>query len=366
MSVRRETGGVVSRVLYGEQSWNPLARTVELTEDGLRRGGRTTPLGELNLAAMAEAYQRGHWLGGGGAERPLDRLPRDAGAVPVTRVTGTSKPVKVRRAAEFARALGELALRHSGGPEGVGALASRAWAEGVPLWIARRHTQGPAGPVTVAVDRRLVRVDVWAPHAPVVRIRAPHGFHRDDADPAKGLRLTVGEATARLALRKKLRKSKSSVDVELPGGPRWALRRADASSSWLLRDDRRVALLTRPPRRPAVEPGAVLLPLAPVRYESADPLDAVMAQAFAVSFGLGDTTGLARFRSERRLVDAGEPVATDADWDRSWFSNLGSGSDDNEPGGGDGWGSDGGDGGDGGGGGGGDGGGDGGGGGGGD
>ncbi|MEV6327733.1 hypothetical protein [Streptomyces sp. NPDC051909] len=331
-------------MLYDEQSWNPLARTVRLTEDGLRRGGRTTALGELNLAAMAEAYQRGRWLGGGGAERPLDRLPQGAGAVPVTRVTGTSKPVKVRRAAEFARELGELALRHSGGPEGVGALASRAWAEGVPLWIARRHTQGPAGPITVAVDRRLVRVDVWGPRAPVVRIRAPRGFHRDEADPAKGLRLTVGEATAGLALRKRLRKSRSSVDVRLPGGPHWTLRRDGSASSWLLRDDRRVALLTRPPRRPAVEPGSLLLPLAPVRYESTDPLDAVMAQVFAVAFGLGDTTGLARFRSERRVADGAEPVVTDADWDRSWFSNLGSGSDDNEPGGGDGWGSDGGDG----------------------
>ncbi|MFF8602193.1 hypothetical protein ACF065_13575 [Streptomyces sp. NPDC015232] len=335
----------MSGVRYGEQSWNPLARTVELTEDGLRRGGRTTPLAELNLAAMAEAYQRGHWLGGGGAERPLDRLPHGAGIVPVTRVTGTSTPVKVRRAAEFARALGELALRHSGGPEGVGALAGRAWAEGVPLWIARRRTEGPAGPITVAVDRRLVRVDVWGPRAPVVRLRAPHGFHRDDTEPARGLRLTVGDGTAALALRKKLRKSRSSVEAVLPGGPHWTLRRADTSSSWLLRGERRVALLTRPPRRPALAPGTVLLPLAPVRYESVDPLDAVIAQVFAAAFGLGDTTGLARFPSVRRSVDGGEPLATDADWGRSWFSNLGSGSDDNEPGGGDGWGSDGGDGG---------------------
>ncbi|MEX0172298.1 hypothetical protein [Streptomyces sp. LMG1-1-1.1] len=332
----------MSQVLYGERSWNPLARTVELTEEQLRRGGRITPLTELNLGAMAEAYQRGTWLGGGGAERPLERLAPGVGFVPVTRVTGTSTPVRVRQAADFARELGELAVRLSGGPDGVHALAGRAWAEGVPLWIARRYAEGPAGPITVAVDRRLVRVDVWGPQAPVVRIRAPHGFHGDSGDPAKGLRLTIGDAAADLRLTKKLRKSKSSVEVEL-SGRRWLLRRSSAMSSWLLRDEQRVALLTRPPRRPAVAPGSILLPLAPVRYESHDPLDAVMAQVFAVAFGLGDTTGLARFRSQRRQADAGEPVATDLDWDRSWFSNLGTGGDDNEPGGGDGWGSDGGD-----------------------
>ncbi|WP_225802361.1 hypothetical protein [Streptomyces sp. NK15101] len=332
----------MNQVLYGERSWNPLARTVELTEETLRRGGRFTPLDELNLGAMAEAYQRGQWLGGGGAERPLERLAQGPGVVPVTRVTGTSTPVRVRQAADFARELGELAVRRSGGPEGVDALARRAWAEGVPLWIARRCAEGPAGPITVAVDRRLVRVDVWGPQAPVVRLRAPQGFHGDSADKDKGLRLTVGDATADLRLTKKLRKSKSSVEMEL-SGRRWLLRRSTATSSWLLRDEQRVALLTRPPRRPAVEPGSVLLPLAPVRYESRDPLDAVVAQVFAVAFGLGDTTGLARFRSERRQADGGEAYVTDADWDRSWFSNLGHGSDDNEAGGGDGWGSDGGD-----------------------
>ncbi|WP_093878528.1 hypothetical protein [Streptomyces sp. TLI_105] len=332
----------MSQVLYGERSWNPLARTVELTEEQLRRGGRITPLSELNLGAMAEVYQRGNWLGGGGAERPLERLAQGAGVVPVTRVTGTSTPVRVRQAADFARELGELAVRLSGGPEGVHALAVRAWTEGVPLWIARRYAAGPAGPIAAAVDRRLVRVDVWGPQAPVVRIRAPHGFHGDSGDPAKGLCLTIGDVTAHLRLTKKLRKSKSSVEVDL-SGRRWLLRRSTATSSWLLRDEQRVALLTRPPRRPAVEPGSILLPLAPVRYESPDPLDAVMAQVFAVAFGLGDTTGLARFRSQRRQTDGGEPVVTDGDWDRSWFSNLGSGGDDNEPGGGDGWGSDGGD-----------------------
>ncbi len=263
-------------MLYEERSWNPLARTVELTEERLRRGGRSTPSGELNLAAMAEAFQRGYWLGGGGAERSLERLPHDTGIVPITRVTGTATPVRVRRAAEFARALGELAVRRSGGPEGVAALAERARTEGVPLWIARRYAQAPAGPVTVTVDRRSVCVDVWGPHAPVVRIRAPHGFHRDSTNPSKGLLLTVGDVPVGLSLTRKPRKSKSSVEAALPD-THWVLHRESATSSWLLRDGRRVALLTRPPRRPVVEPGSPLLPLAPVRYESTDPLDAVMA-----------------------------------------------------------------------------------------
>ncbi|ROQ67230.1 hypothetical protein EDD93_1649 [Streptomyces sp. 840.1] len=335
----------MSQVLYGERTWNPLAQTVELTEGRLRRGGRNTPMGELNLAATAEAYLRGCWLGGGGAERPLDRLPEGSGTVPLTRVTGTTVPVKVRQAAEFARALGELAVRLCGGPERVAALAGRAEAEGVPLWIARRFADGPAGPVAVAVDRRLVRVDVWGPQAPAVRIRAPRGFQGEVPEPSQGLLLTVGDATAELVLKKKLRKSKSVVEVRLAGA-HWVLRREDATSSWLLRGDQRVALLARPPRRPARTPDTVLRPLAPVRHESADPLDAVMAHVFAAAFGIGDTTGTARFRSVRHGGSGGEPIAADSSWDRPWFSNLGNGGDDNEPGGGDGWGSDGGDGGD--------------------
>ncbi|MFJ8444826.1 hypothetical protein [[Kitasatospora] papulosa] len=94
------------------------------------------------------------------------------------------------------------------------------------------------------------------------------------------------------------------------------LRREDATSSWLLRDDRRVALLTRPPRRQARTPDTVLRPLSPVRHETTDALDAVMAQAFAVAFGMGDTTGTARFRPERHTGSEGEPVATDLAWDR--------------------------------------------------
>ncbi|MFE3519840.1 hypothetical protein [Streptomyces sp. NPDC059166] len=338
----------MSRVLYGERSWNPLARTVELTGDRLRRGMSTTPLTELNLGAMAEAYLRGQWLGGGGAERPLDALPQGSGVVPVTRATGTAVPVKARQASEFARALGELAVERCGGPQQVAALAARAGAEGVPLWIARRYAHGPAGPIAVAVDRRLARADVWGPQAPVVRVRAPHGFRGASAGTAQGLVLTVGEVTAELRLSRKLRKSKSSVEVRLPGVC-WQLRRESATNSWLLRDERRVALLGKPPSGPAHDPETVLLPLSPVRHESADPMDAVMAHVFAVTFGLGDTTGTARFRAKPAARAGAEPLASDGDWGLPWFSNLGTGSDDNQPGGGDGWGADGGDGGDGGG-----------------
>ncbi|CAL9547545.1 hypothetical protein [Streptomyces sp. enrichment culture] len=334
----------MDQALYGEQSRNPFARTVRLTEDGLRRGGRMTPLDELNLAAMAEAFLRGRWLGGGGTERPLGALPQGPGLVPVTRVTGTITPLRTRHAADFARALGELAVRRCGGPDHVAALAARAQSEGVPLWIARRHAPGPAGPVTVAVDRRSVRVDVWGPHAPAVRLRAPYGYRPDSADRSGALVLYVGDVSARLELRKRARKSKSKVEISLPDRV-WTLRRENAESSRLLRDDRPVALLTRPSRWPGPPPGPVLLPLAEVHHESPDPLDAVMAHAVAVSFGLGDTTGLARFRAVRRRRETDEEL-----WDRPWFSNLGRDRDDNEPGGGDGWGSDGGDGGDGGGG----------------
>ncbi|MGW4145076.1 hypothetical protein [Streptomyces albogriseolus] len=334
----------MDQVLYGERSRNPLARTVHLSEVGLRRGGRTTPLEELNLGAMAEAFLRGAWLGGGGAERPLASLPEGAGLVPVTRATGTCRPVKARQAAAFARALGELAVRRCGGPGQVAALSARAREEGVPLWIARRHAPGPAGPVTVAVDRRQVRVDVWGPHAPAVRLRAPHGFLGNDSVGGTGLVLTVGGAVAQLVLRKKFRKSRSTVEIGLPGR-QWTLRRVNAVASRLFRGGRPVALLVRPPRGAAPAPGTPLLPLAEVRHESPDPLDAVMAHAVAVSFGLGDATGLARFRTTHPRRDA-----DDDGWDQPWFTNLGRGRDDNEPGGGDGWGSDGGDAGDGGGG----------------
>ncbi|MGW6456088.1 hypothetical protein ACWF94_09195 [Streptomyces sp. NPDC055078] len=333
----------MSRVLYGERSGKLLPRIVELTEDRLRVGSRTTPLHELNLGAMADAYLRGSWLGGGGTERPLQQLADGPGIVPVTRVTGTSTPVAVRHAAAFAHRLGEFAVRWCGGPEQVTALSVRAQAEGVPLWIARRFAPGPVGPIAVAVDRRLVRVDVWGPHAPPVRLRAPYGFYLDTLEPSGGLHLTVADMTAEVNFEKKLRKSRSVVEVRIPDR-HWVLRRANPVSSRLLCNDRRVALLSRPPRRLASGPHPVLLPLAPVHYEDADPLDAVMAQVFAASFGLGNTTGSARFRAERgRPVYKGEPAARDEAWPLPWFSNLGRGREDNERGAGDGWGADGGD-----------------------
>lgn len=343
----------MSDSIYAESSWNPLARTVELTEHTLRVGTRTTPLDELNLAAMADAYQRGGWLGGGGVERGLGDLPDGPGRVPVTRVTGTSNPVKVRRAAEFARHLGELATQRCGGPGQVAAFAARAQSEGVPLWMARRYAPGPAGDITVAVDRRLVRADVWGPGAPVVRIRAPHGLYASDRSPARGLVVTVGAETASLTLTKVWRKSRSSVTLRTSQGE-WELQREGSMSSRLVRGGRRVALLARPGRRPRPADGSVLLPLARIGHETSDPLDAVVAHAFAVAFGLGDTTGTYRFRALPPQRDwQGEPLLSD--WGEPWYSNLGSGSDDNDSsGGGDGWGSDGGEGGDGGGGGGGD------------
>lgn len=168
-------------VVYAERSWNPLAAKVRLTTGGLSPGRdpqvRTR---DLNLLAMAEAYLRGQWVGGGGAERELSRIGQGRGPVPVIRVTGSAQVIWVRRAAEFARALGELAVPLSGGPAEVAAAGRRAEEEGVPLWMARRSAAGPrSGTVTVAVDRRLVRADVWAdgvPGTPAVRLRGKAGL----------------------------------------------------------------------------------------------------------------------------------------------------------------------------------------------
>lgn len=288
----------MSQVLYGERSPYPLGRTVELTGDGLRVGRRVTPLYELNLGAMAEAYQRGHWLGDCGAERPLPTPADGSGTVPVIHATGFCTPVRVRHAARFAHRLGELAVRCCGGPGQVAALSARGLAEGVPLWIARRFAPGPVGQIAVAVERRLARVDVWGPHAPVLRLRAPYGFRPDAAEPSKGLCLTVAGTVADLSLENRGRASRRLVAVRIPGR-HWVLRRETATSSRLLCNDRPVAVLTRLPRGLPREPGTVLPPLAPVRYASGDPLDAVMAQLVAASFGLGNLTGSARLRAGR-------------------------------------------------------------------
>ncbi|MFF4160313.1 hypothetical protein [Streptomyces sp. NPDC001678] len=322
----------VSEAVYAEESWNPLARTVELTEDRLKVGRRSTPLGELNLAAMADAYLRGQWLGGGGSERPLAQLATGTGIVPITRITGSTNPVKVRRAAEFARILGDMAVRQAGGPAAVAALADQARAEGVPLWIARRTAKSPAGPVTVAVDRRSVRADVWAPSSPVVRVRAPHGVSADRKSPGRGLLVTVDERPAGLIITHTWRKSTRSVTIKIAES-RWELRRENSWSSRLTRNGRPVALLTRP-RPGTAAPDMVLLSLAEIRHDSLDPLDAVMAHTFGVAFGLGDGTGTVRFHARPVPSSAGSTT-----WDQPWFTYLGAGSDDNGSGSGvgDGW-----------------------------
>ncbi|MGK5629457.1 hypothetical protein, partial [Streptomyces sp. URMC 123] len=255
--------------VYAETSLNPLAKTVELTEEALRIRRRRIPLAELNMPAMADAYLRGSWLGGGGHERPLAALADGPGIVPVARITGSSHPVRVHRAAEFAHALGEMAVRHSGGPERVAEWVARAHAEGVPLWMARRSAEGPCGPVTVAVDRRSVRADVWAPHAPVVRLRAPFGLSADRRDPSRGLALTIGGAPANVIVHRSGRKAHCYVAVE-SAQRRWELRRERSRSSRLLCNGRLVATLARPWGSSA--PDTVLLPLARVRHENSDPL----------------------------------------------------------------------------------------------
>ncbi|MEU6079507.1 hypothetical protein [Streptomyces sp. NPDC047108] len=318
----------MSGVLYAEESWNPLARTVELTEDRLRIGGRHTPVPELNLAAMAEAFLSGHWLGGGGTVRALAALGPATAIVPVTRISGSTHPVRVRRAAEFAHALGELAVRRVGGPGAVAALTEVARTEGVPLWIARRIAPGPAGTIAVAVDRRSARVDVWSASAPAVRLRAPYGVSPDRRIRDRGLVLTVGEVPASLAVTADRRRSRCAVTVDIPYR-RWELRREDARTSRLLCNGRPVAFLGRP--QPGRARGTPLQPLADVWHQGGDPLDAVMAHAVAAAFGLGDGTGAVRFRT-RPVPSRGESV-----WSDPWYSNLGSGTYDNGPGGGGEW-----------------------------
>ncbi len=170
-------GGTVNDVSYAERSWVPLAITVELNDRSLRVGGSRTPLSHLNMVAMADAFLRGQWLGGGGAERPLDGLPTGSGVVPVVRASGSVKPVKARRAREFADALGQLALRRSGGADAVAVAAAQARGEGVPLWIdspppgarAHRPHHRDRGPPAGA-RKRLGRGH------PVVRLRGPYGM----------------------------------------------------------------------------------------------------------------------------------------------------------------------------------------------
>lgn len=311
-----------------KRSWNPLSPSVSLTEHELRVGTRRLPLGQLRLVAIAEAWLRGAWVGGGGSERPLAALPADRGTVPVIRASGTAQPLKVREAARFAAALGELAVRHCGGADAVREAGRLAAAEGVPLWIARRWAPGPHGrPVWVAVDRRLVRADVWTEGAPPVRLRGPHGWSAEPDEPVRGLTVTVGEWPATLGATLGWRKSRRSVSLA-GGGSGWRLTRDGTTSGRLLRDGRPVALLSRPEARETRVAEDELLPLARVRYESSDPLDAALAHLFGVAFGLGDATGTVRFGTRRPQPEPDEPET----WELPWFTGLRPGRDDSGPG----------------------------------
>src|SRR4051794_6383609 len=99
---------MTTQVFYEDRSWNPLVPNVRLTEGWLQLDRVNVPLRELNAAAMADAYLRCFWLGGAGSERHLSTIPADRGVVPLIRVTGSSKPVRIRRAAEFVQRLGEV------------------------------------------------------------------------------------------------------------------------------------------------------------------------------------------------------------------------------------------------------------------
>lgn len=318
--------------VYSETSRNPFAWLVRLDSTTLRVGLRRTPLHELNFPAMADAYLRGGWLGGGGSERPLAHLDAARGVVPVIRISGSSIPVKARRAADFARALGELAVRQSGGPEQVGRLASRARAEGVPLWIARRSAHSPHGPVTVAVDRRSVRVDVWAEGAPTIRIRSPLGISLDRKNPTRNLEIMVGDEPGTLTVDTGRVWRKGTVSI-VSSHRHWELRPHGKRVSQLIRNGRPVALLKRPDPPLGQVP---VLPLADVEYGDTERVDDVVAHALAVAFGLGEATGTVRFGGGADVVlDLGDPDL----WGQPWFTGVGSGSQDSGAGaGGDGWG----------------------------
>ncbi|MER0240817.1 hypothetical protein AAHZ94_01990 [Streptomyces sp. HSW2009] len=324
----------MSDVCYAEKSWNPLASTVELTTLTLRAEGRRTALAHLNLVAMGEAFLRGQWVGGGGSERVLGDGPAGGGVVPVVRASGSVMLVKARRAREFAQALGQLAVAQSGGAEAVAALAAQAQHDGVPLWIARRQSSGPTGEmITVTVDRRLVRADVWGPGTPVIRLRGPYGMPARHRDAASMLTVTIGEQPATLSVTHSWRKSQRTVSLQSAQG-HWELRRRNGRASRLLRNGQLVAELSR--AQAADHRGRPLLPLADVWYESRDPLDALVAQFFAIAFALGDGTGSIRFGTRRPAPSPGEPIA----WEQPWFTHIGGGSEDSGGGsdGADGWG----------------------------
>ncbi|MBB1244643.1 hypothetical protein GL263_13865, partial [Streptomyces durbertensis] len=311
--------------LYAERSWNRLTHAVQLSAEQLRAGGRRVPVTELNLPAMADAHRHGRWLGGGGLYRPLERLSEGPGVVPITRAAGSTWPVRVKHARRFADELGALAVRLSGGPDAVAAVADQAARLGVPLWIARRVAHTPAGPVTVAVDRRLVRVDVFADGLPPVRLRGPYGLRADRPDPAADLTLTVGDERAVLTVHQSWRKTRRSVSVRTSAG-HWELIWRDRVWSALVHDGRPAAQLSMPTgaQRPTVHG---LRPLAVVRHQSTDPMDALMAHFFGVACGLGAHVGLLRFGARREQPDQG----SDDTWAGPWFTDVGIDSEDCGP-----------------------------------
>ncbi|MDT0267216.1 hypothetical protein RM844_13060 [Streptomyces sp. DSM 44915] len=325
---------------YAERrSWNPLSPAVQLTEWELRIGGERLPLDELHLVAMAEAWLRGRWMGGGGTERPLSALPQGPGRVPVIRISGAARPLKVRNAAAFAAALGPLAVRRSGGQDQVRRAEAEAAGVGVPLWIARRQAPGPHGQaITVAVDRRLVRADVWSAGAPQVRLRGGYGRPAGFRGCLDELTVTVGPARATLEFDDGWRGINRSVGLGHDGSF-WTLTPRNSRSSQLTRNGRPVATLTAPRPAELRRIGDRPMPLADVRHESFDPLDAVLAHLFAVAFGLGEANGAVRFGGRRALPHPSDPVV----WEQPWYTGLRQHRHDSGPGGAaDGWGGDGG------------------------
>ncbi|AKH81379.1 hypothetical protein AA958_03360 [Streptomyces sp. CNQ-509] len=315
-------------VVYAERSWNPLAAKVRLTADGLSLArGSYVRAGDMNLMAMAEAYVRGKWLGGRGTERALARIRNGPGAVPLTRVTGSAQVIRVRQAAAFAGALGELAVELSGGPAEVAAAGRRAEEEGVPLWMARRSAAGPhGGMVTVALDRRLVRADVWAagvPGTPAVRLRGEAGLTTEEVR-TRNPPLTVTVA-GRPAVLTVLDSSARGLVARLrTARTQWELEGRDVESSRLLRGGRPVALLTR--RRDFEVRYAAVEPLRDVRYESGDPLDAVVAHFFGAVCGAGDENALIRLGTVEPVRDpygAGGADGAQRGWDTPYSTDLG-------------------------------------------
>ncbi|MDT0341997.1 hypothetical protein [Streptomyces litchfieldiae] len=276
------------RTLYEETSRNPFASRIRLGEHDLVVGGRRTPLAELNLTAMADAYLRGQWLGGGGTERPLAWLRQERGVVPVIRVTGAAQPLRPRNAAEFARAgrVGGAAQRRSGGRvrgRGARGARGRAAVDRAPHGARpARRGGGHGGPAAGAGGR-------VGDGLPAVRLRGSHSLTVAALRvPVPPLAVTVGGEPATLSVVRSALKSRRAVKLRTRWGD-WELRRQDYRRSVLLCDGRRVALLGRPDRSELR--GRVVLPLARVELASADPLDVVLAHFFAVVCGLGDGWG---------------------------------------------------------------------------